>query len=93
MGRIAGTRERRRENVADLHPEVQKEIDRLAKWYTDHYKIGLSTRDDMLRVVALAVQLEREECAKVCENGTTCGLSGVYMSNILADAIRRRGKP
>ena len=82
----------------NLHPEVEKEIDRLAKWYADHHKIGLSVRDDMRHVVEFAVEKEREECAKVCESRAGSGPYAESMGahRILtsaADAIRRRGKP
>lgn len=47
--------------MTDLHPEVQQGIDKLAKWYADHYKIGLSARSDLRYIAALAVQKERTE--------------------------------
>lgn len=79
-----------------LHPEVLKEIDRLAKWYADHYKIGLSVRDDMRHVVALAVEKEREGLRDsladvLIETDATWSVSEALA--VADEAIRRRGKP
>lgn len=73
--------------VADLHPEVLKEIDKLAKWYSDQYMGGLGVRNDLRYIAALAVQLYREELARSLEE------SGYFKDHRLAAAIRERGKP
>lgn len=79
-----------------LHPEVEKEIEAgpLAV-EVDHDTGKVKKREHpqefARRIAALAVEKEREGCAKVCEEMIAFDLDDPGKS--AAAAIRRRGKP
>lgn len=83
-----------------LHPEVEKEIEAgpLAV-EVDHDTGKVKKREhpqEFARRIALrAVELEREECAKVAESGSFLheDAPDARFGRACAAAIRRRGKP
>ena len=90
--------------MPDLYPEVLNMIEAGPQSICDHYVEHIpvmrnESLEEFARRIALrAVELEREECAKVCESRAGSGPYAESMGahRILtsaADAIRRRGKP
>lgn len=93
--------------MADLHPEVLKMIEAgPRKRMSPHTGIVITEHPQEFarRCVQRAVELEREECAKVCEARATYWRESVaegtevdgYESQLLdetATIIRQRGKP
>lgn len=79
-----------------LHPEVLKMI---ASYFASGNAVQIMSRpmsrEALEGIAALAVEKEREECAKVCErvylDASPAATLHVMQTAILA--IRRRGKP
>jgi len=75
-----------------LHPEVEKMIE-AGKIESAPYadgQVDIETDEEFARrIAALQQELEREECAKMCEDRGYHAYNAVE----LAAAIRRRGKP
>lgn len=84
--------------MPDLHPEVLKEIEAGRKTVIAPEHSGMELIEPIetpeefaRRIAALAVEKEREGCAKVCEEMIAFDLDDPGKS--AAAAIRRRGKP
>ena len=82
--------------MADLHPEVLKLIEAGPRqwWNKDGTLVTRQETPEEFarRIAALAVQLEREECAKIANDmDVPDDQFGVGLA--AASAIRRRGKP
>ena len=66
-----------------------------AAWLEISQMLGEPTREELdvfLRTWQRAMQAEREECAKVCEDAFVSGPHGKVICNNLANAIRTRGQ-
>jgi hypothetical protein len=64
-------------------------------WLEINEMLGETTPEELdvfLRTWQRAMQAEREECAKVCEDAFVSGPHGKTICNNLANAIRARGQ-